>query len=116
MTNTSSTTTRTLLAVLALAAALSTAACATDDVRVVAQGDGTAAIALEARAYLGPQGAATELRGLGDEPVQLEGSACTCTSDACVADYIRDHVGCDVCVAFACEDGRRVGGCAACGQ
>jgi hypothetical protein len=42
-----------------------------------------------------------------------ESGACACEDPACVNAWIAEHVGCDICVQFICEDGM-IGGCVAC--
>jgi hypothetical protein len=102
-----------LAAVLAFATALSTAACATEEAETTM----TDAIWVDAIEIVGSGGIrSTELVGLGmsEDPVVIESSVCGCESSACVEQYIRDNIGCDLCVDFTCLTGDWVGGCVRC--
>jgi hypothetical protein len=104
---------RNLAAVLVFAVALSTGACATDD----ATAPTTDAIWVDATEVASVSGhRSTELVGLGmgDAPVVVESSACACETADCIDTFIRDNIGCDVCIDFTCADGSRRGGCVRC--
>jgi hypothetical protein len=111
MTNTTSMHARS--AVLAFAIALSTAACATDDVET-STADTIWVNASEIVEVGGIR--STELTGLGmsDGAVIVEDSVCACDTNDCVEEYVRDRIGCDVCVHFTCLSGDRLGGCVRC--
>jgi hypothetical protein len=102
-----------LAAVLVFAVALSTGACATDE----ATAPTTDAIWVDATEIVSVDGhRSTELVGLGmsEDPVVVESSACECTTDDCVTTYIRDNLGCDLCIDISCADGSWRGGCVRC--
>ena len=40
--------------------------------------------------------------------------ACACTTEDCVANWIDDNLGCDICVLFTCGDEPFAAGCNAC--
>jgi hypothetical protein len=101
-----------IVAVLALALALSTGACATEVDTETADTlwvEGT-----EVVSKLGVR--STELVGLSlsDDPVVIDSSACACTNGACVEAFIRENLGCDLCVHIACASDGFVGGCVRC--
>jgi hypothetical protein len=101
-----------LVAVLAVAIAVSTAACATDT-----EGVATDAIWVDATEIVSATGTrSTELVGLGvgQDPVVVESSACACETAGCVDTYIRDNIGCDLCIDISCADGSWRGGCVRC--
>jgi hypothetical protein len=102
-----------LVAVLAFATALSTGACVTEE----ATAPTTDAIWVDATEIVSATGnRSTELVGLGmgENPVLVESSACACETADCVNAYVRDNIGCDVCVDFTCADGSWRGGCVRC--
>jgi hypothetical protein len=104
---------RNLAAVLVFAVALSTGACATDE----ATAPSTDAIWVDATEIVSATGTrSTELVGLGmgQDPVVVESSACACETADCVTTYIRDNIGCDVCIDFTCADGSWRGSCVRC--
>lgn len=102
-----------LAAVLAFVAASSTGACATEDNDT----DMPDMVWVDATEVVSTHGTrSTELVGLGmgEQPLVVDSSACACTTAACVDGFVRENIGCDVCVAFACADGGFVGGCVRC--
>jgi hypothetical protein len=54
------------------------------------------------------------LPGSQAESVELDSSACSCTTEACVTDWIEANIGPCVCADIACSDGTRLGACVAC--
>jgi hypothetical protein len=100
-------------AVLALATALTTAGCATEETST----DMPDLIWVDATEIVSASGArSTELVGLGmsPEPVVIDSGACACESTECVEIFVRDNIGCDLCVDFTCADRDWVGGCVRC--
>jgi hypothetical protein len=61
-------------------------------------------------------GTKTRVLDAEQAPVDLPGSACTCETNDCVADWIESTVGCGVCIDLRCADGRTAGGCVACDE
>src|SRR5450631_3284713 len=62
-------------------------------------------------------GASTQVdaaQGSQAEPVEVDGSACSCTTSECVTDWIQSNIGPCVCADLVCNDGRRIGACVAC--
>ncbi|HEX7702803.1 MAG TPA: hypothetical protein VF403_18815 [Kofleriaceae bacterium] len=62
-------------------------------------------------------GATTQIdavQGSQAEPVEVDGSACSCTTSECITDWIESTVGPCVCADLVCNDGRRIGACVAC--
>ena len=63
------------------------------------------------------QGASTQVEALDGsetEPVEVDGSACSCTTSECITDWIQSNIGPCVCADLVCNDGRRIGVCVAC--
>lgn len=51
-----------------------------------------------------------------DGAVEPNPTACDCTDDSCMVDWIADNMGCGVCVTLVCGEGPNVGGCLPCAE
>jgi len=55
----------------------------------------------------------TEPVAVDEAPID-ETSACACETSDCVADWVKDTLGCGICIDLQCADGRTVGACVVC--
>lgn len=95
---------------LATVAATLAVGCATEDELAASASDPTIELWIDASEIAGKHGMMTSLEVPGDEPVLIEGSACSCETEACRADFVRENLGDGICVSFQCGD-ERVGAC-----
>ena len=56
----------------------------------------------------------TDIYDSEDGPETVEGSICECSTEECREQYVRDTMGCNLCLDVVCEDGSFSGACVLC--
>lgn len=56
----------------------------------------------------------TDVLDAEDGDVELPGSVCECEDNKCREAWVRENMGCNICLDVVCDDGSHSGGCALC--